>query len=433
MTGIFPLCDEQLKLPKASDDRLTQSYYDKCGMHKYFSASKFEKANIRFTIKHFAGEVHYSAVGFLDKNRSEIAKELVDCMFQSNKSLVQIIVSNDVYEERASVSAQYCKQLQKLVTRISNTRAHFIRCIKPNHKLKPQSFDAPVVMHQLRCGGALEAVKVFRAGFPNRVDYETFVTRYMSFSCVTGMNGLTRDFNALISIARRTGTRMIWRMAASTLINMVPLTESIIRLIECRPLPSDVSVIDGLQMGKSQVFLRAPVHDYLEILRLYSLGQSVARIQCWYRIQNNIRKNNRLQSCGGKRLAIEMVLFLLNYKFNKIYKKYTAMVLLQRRLLVFLEVLRRKRVIRGVILLQGRVRGFIIRHVSVPSIQMSVIRIQTWYRARKQYRIYSALIQNILAKRDGSYHRNKIFNVYITFSKLFIFIFMLYLCNLDII
>jgi hypothetical protein len=222
-------------------------------------------------------------------------------------------------------------------------------------------------------------------------------------------------------------------MAASTLINMVPLTEVIIRLIETRPLPSDVSVIDGLQMGKSQVFLRAPVHDYLEILRLYSLGQSVARIQRWYRIQKRICKNNLILSQGGKRLAVKMVLFLLNYRCNKIYKKYSSIVLLQRRLLVFLEVSRRRRVIRGMILLQARVRGFIVRHVCVPSIQISVVRIQTWYRARKQYRIYSALIQTILAKRDGSYHRNKILQVFITFSKLFIFIFMLYLCNLDII
>ena len=57
-------------------------------------------------------------------------------------------------------------------------RQHFVRCIKPNADKAPRRFDQPAVLRQLRCGGVLEAVRVFAAGYPHRMLIPLFVGRY---------------------------------------------------------------------------------------------------------------------------------------------------------------------------------------------------------------------------------------------------------------
>ena len=88
-TGLFLLCDEQLKIPKPSDEKLMQSFYSKCSGYKHFSASKSDKGKMEFVVNHFACDVKYSGRGFVDKNRNEIATELFDCFQDSSISFIQ--------------------------------------------------------------------------------------------------------------------------------------------------------------------------------------------------------------------------------------------------------------------------------------------------------------------------------------------------------
>lgn len=43
-------------------------------------------------------------------------------------------------------------QLQSLMETLSSTEPHYIRCVKPNHVLKPSIFENLNVIQQLRCG-----------------------------------------------------------------------------------------------------------------------------------------------------------------------------------------------------------------------------------------------------------------------------------------
>lgn len=88
-TGLFLLCDEQLKIPKPSDDKLVQSFYAKCALYKHFTASKGNKGKMEFVINHFACDVKYKATGFVDKNRNEIAQEIFDCYQNSSVAFLQ--------------------------------------------------------------------------------------------------------------------------------------------------------------------------------------------------------------------------------------------------------------------------------------------------------------------------------------------------------
>jgi len=59
------------------------------------------------------------------------------------------------------------ENLNKLMTNLRSTHPHFVRCIIPNETKTPGAMENPLVMHQLRCNGVLEGIRICRKGFPN--------------------------------------------------------------------------------------------------------------------------------------------------------------------------------------------------------------------------------------------------------------------------
>jgi myosin V len=305
-TGLFLLCDEQLKIPKPSDDKLAQSFYSKSIAHTYFSFSKADKVKLEFVVNHFACDVKYNCLGFVDKNRNDVAQEIYDTFESSERKFVRdmpaatddrvakksirersssienaagltaanaagvgVVGLAPVRAERASsvsrqsstiqsmqsvgkkksvsLASQFSKQLSDLIQKIRSTRSHFIRCIKPNNKLAAATFDYEMVMNQLRSGGALGAVQVFHAGFPNRMDFKYFVGRYSAFLVICGVNALTKDLVRVIKRARATGSDDMWRMGSSMLIDIVALTFIVLNITdgETSEVAEEVDVLTG--------------------------------------------------------------------------------------------------------------------------------------------------------------------------------------------
>ncbi|CAL0308812.1 unnamed protein product [Lupinus luteus] len=76
-------------------------------------------------------------------------------------------------------------QLQQLMETLNSTEPHYIRCVKPNHVLKPAIFENVNIMQQLRCGvsilwlmGVLEAIRISCAGYPTRKPFFEFINRF---------------------------------------------------------------------------------------------------------------------------------------------------------------------------------------------------------------------------------------------------------------
>merc|ERR1719511_460358 len=64
------------------------------------------------------------------------------------------------------------------MTTLYSCEPHFIRCIVPNTHKQPGAVEPELIMHQLTCNGVLEGIRICMRGFPNRMLYPDFKSRY---------------------------------------------------------------------------------------------------------------------------------------------------------------------------------------------------------------------------------------------------------------
>jgi myosin-5 len=232
--GVLALLDEQCLLQNATDDVFARKLYDAfakeagkganaapASLHPRFSATNKHRAAAQFSVRHYAGEVVYTAAGFIEKNRDSIHREALDLMRESSSSLMQTVFRPEDWATpdsgstaaagagastsdapapsgaRSSVAAgksaaggksgglqsetvgsQFKGQLNSLIALIKSTTPHYVRCLKPNGLQRPSLFERESVVSQLRCGGVLEAVRVSRLGYPVRSPHSIFVSTY---------------------------------------------------------------------------------------------------------------------------------------------------------------------------------------------------------------------------------------------------------------
>ncbi|RQM26596.1 hypothetical protein B5M09_008055 [Aphanomyces astaci] len=84
-------------------------------------------------------------------------------------------VNNDCWE---TVVSKFKTQLAGLMADIAATQVHYVRCIKPNAVKSSSAFDFRDVADQLRCAGVVEAIRISRAAFPNKLSHERFLHRF---------------------------------------------------------------------------------------------------------------------------------------------------------------------------------------------------------------------------------------------------------------
>lgn len=188
--GIFSCLDEDSVMPKATDKSFTDklhSLWDK-------KTPKYASARTRqgFILTHYAAEVEYSTEGWLEKNKDPLNDNLTRLLASSKDEHIASLFSDcvdeadELYSPRSrvkkglfrTVAQRHKEQLSTLMRQLHSTQPHFVRCILPNHKKKAKQFNAPLVLDQLRCNGVLEGIRIARTGFPNRLTFAEFRSRY---------------------------------------------------------------------------------------------------------------------------------------------------------------------------------------------------------------------------------------------------------------
>uniref|UniRef100_A0A668RWY6 Uncharacterized protein n=1 Tax=Oreochromis aureus TaxID=47969 RepID=A0A668RWY6_OREAU len=198
--GIMSILEEECMFPKASDNSFKAKMYDNhLGKSPNFQKprpDKKRKFEAHFELVHYAGVVPYNIFGWLDKNKDPLNETVVACFQKSANKLLASLYENYVGSDSApdpkaggkekrkkaasfqTVSQLHKENLNKLMTNLRSTQPHFVRCIIPNETKTPGIMDAFLVLHQLRCNGVLEGIRICRKGFPNRILYAEFKQRY---------------------------------------------------------------------------------------------------------------------------------------------------------------------------------------------------------------------------------------------------------------
>uniref|UniRef100_A0A3B4WBE6 Uncharacterized protein n=1 Tax=Seriola lalandi dorsalis TaxID=1841481 RepID=A0A3B4WBE6_SERLL len=191
--GIFSILEEECMFPKASDTTFKNKLHDQhLGKTKAFEKPKPAKgkAEAHFSLVHYAGTVDYNISGWLDKNKDPLNDSVVQLYQKSSNKLLAFLYA--AHAEAAgggkkgkkkggsfqTVSALFRENLGKLMTNLRSTHPHFVRCLIPNETKTPGLMENFLVIHQLRCNGVLEGIRICRKGFPSRILYGDFKQRY---------------------------------------------------------------------------------------------------------------------------------------------------------------------------------------------------------------------------------------------------------------
>ncbi|XP_077583422.1 myosin heavy chain, fast skeletal muscle-like [Stigmatopora nigra] len=195
--GIFSILEEECMFPKASDVTFKNKLYDQhLGKNKSFEKPKPTKgkAEAHFSLVHYAGTVDYNIVGWLDKNKDPLNDTVVQLYQKSSTKLLAYLYATHASADAEgagakkggkkkggsfqTVSALFRENLGKLMTNLRSTHPHFVRCLIPNESKTPGLMENHLVIHQLRCNGVLEGIRICRKGFPSRILYGDFKQRY---------------------------------------------------------------------------------------------------------------------------------------------------------------------------------------------------------------------------------------------------------------
>lgn len=325
--GIIPILDEQCRFPKNDHltfgEKLFQDFKD----NPYFEKPKFSKT--AFTIDHYAGKVTYDTLLFLDKNRDYLIPEQFIILGDSEEEFVKQLFAQAAAEFKesggsmklTSVGSAFKSSLAELMSVINRTQTHYIRCIKPNDKKKPKVFQKSMSLHQLRCGGVLETVRIAAAGFPTRWPFEKFCSRY-------------RILAPLIFDEHKDN----WKECAAALIKKIGLEAN------------------QFQLGLTKVFLRAGLVALFEELLKRKLDEAAIVIQKHVR---SLVKRKQFLRMKRNSVAIQCRIrrFLARQLLEENKRKWMATVL---QAYVRAVIHRRKflRMRKAALLVQRRYRRF---------------------------------------------------------------------------
>merc|ERR1719189_2051397 len=193
--GVWAILEEESLFPKATDKSFEEKLKAGLGKLPCFAKpqSKTDK-NAHFACVHYAGTVSYNVTGWLEKNKDPVNDTVVDVLKNSANALLVHLWRDhpgqplEAPKEEGkkkkkgggakTVSSVYLVHLAELMTTLPATEPHFIRCIVPNTHKQPLVVETELIMQQLTCNGVLEGIRVCMLGFPNRILYCDYKSRY---------------------------------------------------------------------------------------------------------------------------------------------------------------------------------------------------------------------------------------------------------------
>uniref|UniRef100_A0A673B4S7 Myosin XVI n=1 Tax=Sphaeramia orbicularis TaxID=375764 RepID=A0A673B4S7_9TELE len=184
-----------------------------------------------FTVRHYAEQISYDLTGSLTRNKDSLPQNLLFTMKSSESVLLQqlfqskltqtgslvptaqgrmglrgskaalllhrmpsasLVTANTMLKKKGSssflqrlercgpitVAVQLRNSLSEVTSKLQACTPHFVECVRPNASGQPDSFDSFHVSTQLQYIGVLEMVRMIRYGYPVRLSFPGFLSRY---------------------------------------------------------------------------------------------------------------------------------------------------------------------------------------------------------------------------------------------------------------
>merc|ERR1712223_1344450 len=257
--GLLAILEEESLFPKATDQtfaaKLHENLLGKC--ENFAKPAPKPDPNAHFAVVHYAATVSYNLTGWLFKNKDPLNDTIVE-MFKngSNNLLIECFADHpgqpvEVKKEAGgkkkgggkTVSSFYKSQLDDLMKTLYATDPSFIRCVVPNTHKIPGGVEPGLVMHQYQCNGVLAGIAICRAGFPNKVVYPEFKSRY--------------NILAAAAVARAKKDK--------------DAAKAVMDIIKLEP--------EKYRLGHTKVFFRAGILGYVEEVREDRIGMVLSWLQ----------------------------------------------------------------------------------------------------------------------------------------------------------
>uniref|UniRef100_A0A7N6BWC4 Unconventional myosin-Id n=1 Tax=Anabas testudineus TaxID=64144 RepID=A0A7N6BWC4_ANATE len=199
--GIFSVLDEAcMNVGKVTDEVFLQGLNTKLAKHAHYTSRKLSPTDKSlefdrdFRIRHYAGDVVYSVVGFIDKNKDTLFQDFKRLLYNSSNPVLKgmwpegKLSITEVTKRPLTAATLFKNSMISLVENLACKEPYYVRCIKPNDVKSPLLFEQERCRHQVEYLGLLENVRVRRAGFAYRQTYPRFLQRYKMISEFTWPN-----------------------------------------------------------------------------------------------------------------------------------------------------------------------------------------------------------------------------------------------------
>lgn len=343
--SVFAILNEECQLKRAlkedeACDRVCKALEDTGVVH----APSSPKRKAGFVVRHYAGPVKYDAKGLLHKNKDEVPLEVRGLLASSSQDFVGGLVSDtsDVDPEsgrrttrKVTTLAKFKASLDTLMRTLARCDLHYVRCLKPNAGSLPGQPDMGYILHQLRACGVIETVRISQAGYPVRISYEDFISRY----------GWLKEEDA-VDVSKEIAKSMLGTTQ-----------EGHIDSVKCR-------------FGRTRIFLSESALHTLEAVRELKRREAATCLQKFWR---RYRCARRYKLVKVATLVIQKNAKSLIAK-KKYQKQKKSCIVIQKHVRGFLTLRKYLQKVKAAITFQKYCRGWIARRRYETLVQQNLTR-----------------------------------------------------------
>merc|ERR550532_2580138 len=267
--GLLAIFEEESLFPKATDQTFAAKLNDNLlGKSENFVKPSFKTdPKAHFGVIHYAAIVSYNLTNWLEKNKDPLNDTVVELFKNGSNDLLKAIFYDHPGQPLEAkkdaggggkkkgggktVTSFYKGQLDDLMKTMYATDPAFIRCVVPNTHKQPGGVQADLIMHQYQCNGVLAGIAICRKGFPNKVMYPEFKSRYNILAA------------AAVAKAKKD------KDAAAGVFKAIALDP------------------EKWRLGHTKVFFRAGILGYMEEVREDRIGEVLSWLQAQARAKSS--------------------------------------------------------------------------------------------------------------------------------------------------